>query len=119
MSNSLETVLSIDKVRVKAHHGWYTSERKIGGMYSISVNIYSTASITETFSDIEDTINYEDIHTIIISTMKEEYKLIETCCKVLWDRLKSLSTEDTWEVILLKEDVPIKHVGSTQYTIKG
>ena len=119
MSNSLETILSIEKVRVKAHHGWYASERKIGGMYSISVNIYSTTPIAHSLVDIDDTINYEDIHKIIISTMKEEHKLIETCCKVLWDRLKTLSANDVWEVVLLKEDVPIKHVGSTKFTIKG
>lgn len=119
MSNSLETLLSIENVRVKAYHGWYASERKIGGMYTISVNIYSSASWSETLVDIEDTINYEDIHEILIETMKEEFKLIETCCKALWDRLKVLSPDDVWEVSLVKEDVPIKHVGSTKFRVKG
>ena len=119
MSKSLETVLNIENVRVKAYHGWYASERKIGGMYTISVNIYSTAAQSRTFLDIEDTINYEEIHSVIITTMKEEFKLIENCCKTLWDRLKLLSQNDVWEVSLIKEEVPIKHVGSTAFRVKG
>jgi len=119
MQESLDTILSINKVRVKANHGWYASERKIGGMYSISVRIFSKHKTNSTFDDIEDTINYEEIHTIILDVMGREFKLIETCCKTLWDELKQLSTNDLWEVILEKEDVPIKHVGSTSFTLKG
>lgn len=119
MQESLETILSISKVRVKANHGWYPSERKIGGMYSISVRIFSKRENTEQFDDIDDTINYEDIYNIITAVMKREYKLIETCCKSLWDELKPLSREDVWEVTLEKEDVPIKHVGSTSFVVKG
>lgn len=119
MQESLETILSINKVRVKANHGWYASERKIGGMYSISVRIFSKCKSSETFDDINDTINYEDIYKVITKVMKGEYQLIETCCKVLWDELKSLSKKDVWEVTLEKEDVPIKHVGSTSFIVKG
>ncbi|MDA8930553.1 dihydroneopterin aldolase [Bacteroidia bacterium] len=119
MSDSLETILSIEDIRIKAYHGWYAAERKIGGMYRISVRIYSQCTLSENFDDIEDSINYEDIHAIIIRQMKQEFRLIETCCKALWNELKQLSPYDKWEVSLVKEDVPIKHVGSTTFCIKG
>lgn len=119
MQESLETILSINKIRVKAHHGWYAAERKIGGMYTISVRIFCRKKTADQFDDIDDTINYENIHSVIVAVMKQEYKLIETCCKALWDELKPLSDKDVWEVSLEKEDVPIKHVGSTSFVIKG
>ncbi len=119
MQDSLETILSINKVKVKANHGWYETERKIGGMYLISVRIFSYNNVKEQLEDIEDTVNYEEIHTVITTVMKREYKLIETCCKALWKELKPLSDADVWEVTLEKEDVPIKHVGSTSFVIKG
>lgn len=119
MSHSLETKLSIANVRVKAHHGWYAAERKIGGMYTISVSVYSCADIAEDFSEIEDSVNYEEIYAIIKSVMSQEFKLIEHCCKTLWTGVKELSAKDKWEVSLVKEDVPIKHVGHTSFTISG
>lgn len=119
MQGSLETILTVNKVRVKANHGWYASERKIGGMYAVSVRIFSTTEKSETFGDIKDTINYEIIYQIIMRHMRMEYKLIETCCKAMWDELKLLAENDVVEVILDKEDVPIKFIGNTSFCIKG
>ena len=119
MDGRIETKLSIDCIRVKAYHGWYASERKIGGMYSISVKIYDSRPLSENYTDIDDTVNYEDIYSVVTSLMKNEYKLIEECCKALFDSLKALKTNAIWEVNLVKENPPIKHLGSTQFRIKG
>ena len=119
MSSSLETILSIDNFRVKAHHGWYESERKIGGFYSISIQVFSTIQESQSFDDMDHSINYEEIHETVITVMKDEFKLIEQCCKVLFVRLKQLKPTEIWQVNLIKEDVPIKHVGSTSFCIKG
>ena len=119
MSSSLETILSIDKIRVKAHHGWYESERKIGGLYSISVQVFSTIASSQSFDEMDISINYEQIHETVVSVMNDEFKLIEQCCKVLFDRLKQLKPTEIWQVHLIKEDVPIKHVWSTSFCIKG
>ncbi|MGB1039197.1 MAG: dihydroneopterin aldolase [Bacteroidia bacterium] len=119
MEARIETILTIEKIRVKAYHGWYEAERKIGGMYSISVKIYDSSVTSETFNEMDDSVNYEDIYDVVVKTMKEEYKLIETCCKSLWDRLKELRKSAVWEVLLEKEDVPMKYVGQTTFTIKG
>jgi dihydroneopterin aldolase len=119
MAHSLETILSIDDIRVKAFHGWYEAERKIGGMYCISAKAYNTVESNCTFSDMDDSINYEGIHSMVIGVMQEEFKLIEHCCKTLFDGLKAINSSVIWEVSLVKEDVPIKHVGRTSFTIKG
>lgn len=119
MSGRIETVLSVDTIRVKANHGWYESERKIGGMYQISIQIYDSTSSEECYDEIGDTINYEQIYDTVVSMMKNEYKLIEECCKSLWDALKPMKPEAVWEVTLLKEDVPIKFLKSTSFRVKG
>lgn len=119
MQESLETKLSIQKIRVKAHHGWYATERKIGGMYAISVSLYGRMTSTESYTSIADTVNYEEIYDQVIVSMKEEHKLIESCCKSIWDKLKILAPNAIWEVHIEKEDVPIKYVGSTSFNLKG
>lgn len=119
MSQRIQTVLSINSIRLKAHHGYYAAERKIGGMYSISVKVHMSADASEDFLEISDTVNYEVVYEVVCATMAEEFELIETTCKALWNRLKLLKADAEWEVCLLKEDVPIKHVGSTSFTIKA
>ncbi|MDC1395623.1 dihydroneopterin aldolase [Bacteroidia bacterium] len=119
MEGRIETKLSIESIRVKAYHGYYAAERKIGGMYSISVCVFDSSSVAENYAEIDDSVNYEMIHAEVISIMKNEYKLIEECCKAMWDVLKKLKPSAVWEVHLVKEDVPIKHVGSTSFSIKA
>ena len=119
MEGRIETILSIDQIRLKAYHGWYAAERKIGGMYSISVKIYDTAPVSETYTEIEDSVNYENVYEIVSKLMRQEFKLIEECCKALWTALKELKNDAKWEVLLVKEDVPIKYVGHTSFCIKG
>ena len=119
MNNSLDTVLSVDNIRVKAYHGWYESERKIGGMYSISVQLYRSIPADHNFVDLDTTVNYEVIHQRVLGIMKQPFHMIETCCKAIFDSMKELNAEDVWKVKIIKEDPPLNYVGSTQFEIKG
>ncbi|MBT8326260.1 MAG: dihydroneopterin aldolase [Bacteroidia bacterium] len=119
MSRSLETTLSINTIRVKAYHGWYASERKLGGMYSISINVYANVDENENFEDLEESVNYENIYSNVIEIMQKEFRLIESCCKAIHDNIRRLKPNAVWEVTIVKENPPIKFVGSTSYTIKG
>lgn len=119
MKETIETVLSVNDIRVKAYHGWYEAERKVGGIYNVSVNIFYKASTEQDFEDLEKSVNYEHIYDVVIQTMQQEFKLIEHCCKSLFDQLKALRPEFVWEVKLVKENPPIKYVGSTAFKIKG
>ncbi len=119
MSRSLETTLSINNIRVKAFHGWYAAERKLGGMYSISVNVYSSVDENENFEDLDASVNYENVYANVVEIMKLEFKLIESCCKAIHENLQTLKPNAIWEVTIVKENPPLKFVGSTSYTIKG
>jgi dihydroneopterin aldolase len=119
MNNTIESILSIDNVRVKANHGWYKSERKLGGMYVISVHIYKILEANHDFDHLDQSINYEMVHQVILETMEEEHMLIESACKAIWDKLKVKYSNEIWEVNIRKEDVPLKFVESTSFKIKG
>ena len=119
MSRSLETTLSINNIRVKAFHGWYAAERKLGGMYNISVNVFSNVELNENFDDLDNSVNYENVYSNVVEIMKSEFKLIEASCKAIHESLKTLKPNSIWEVTIVKENPPLKFVGSTSYTIKG
>jgi dihydroneopterin aldolase len=117
--DSLEAELSIDNIKVKAYHGWYDAERKVGGMYSVSVRVFGAVSIDQNFNDLDSSVNYEKIYENVIEIMAQEFKLIEECCKALFDKLKQLKPNAVWEVLLVKENPPIKYVGATSFKLKG
>ncbi len=62
----------------KAHHGYYLEERKIGGQYSIDLEIEYDIQKAAQHDNLEDTINYEKIYAICKSEMAISQKLIET-----------------------------------------
>ncbi|MFY0643074.1 MAG: dihydroneopterin aldolase [Bacteroidia bacterium] len=120
MSNDqLKTVLSVDNIRLKAKHGWYREERLIGGYYCINIRMESRAAKSESFDQLDSTVNYELIYNSVISVMKNEHKLIEHCCKAIFDQLKSLAANNIWTVELIKENPPIKYIGATRFKIEG
>lgn len=119
MGKGIEAVLSVDNIRVHAYHGWYPEERMIGGMYNINVRMFRTVDQTEHFSNLEASINYELIYDLVLDTMKQEFHLIEHCCKALFDKLKGLDNHSIWEVHLIKEEPPLNFVGATSFKLKG
>lgn len=119
MDGRIDTLLSVENIKLKAAHGWYKQERAIGGMYIINVHLNSSASVTQEFEELSSTINYEVIHEKVIMAMKQEHRLIEHCCKAIFDEMKSILPQGNWEVEVIKEQPPIKHLGRTRYTIKG
>lgn len=119
MNTQIDTLLTVDKIRLKAHHGWYVEERKLGGWYTVSVKLSGKASDSESFDHLASTVNYERIYESVVKVMKQEHLLIEHCCKAIFDELKPLSPDREWTVELVKENPPIKHVGATKFEIKG
>lgn len=119
MEGRIDTLLSVENIRLKARHGWYKQERAIGGVYIINVHLSSSASIIQEFEELSSTVNYEIIHEKVTMVMKTEHKLIEHCCKAIFDEMKRIVPEGLWEVEIIKEAPPIKHLGRTKYVIKG
>lgn len=119
MTKGLQTVLSVENIRLKAKHGWYAEERSMGGMYIINVHFAHQSPPFEGFDDLDSTINYEIIYDKVLMVMDQEHKLIEHCAKAIFDELKHLSDHGQWTVELIKENPPIRHVGATKFKIVG
>ena len=115
----LDAVLSVENIRVKANHGWYKEERKIGGMYSVSVRMYHKVSPNEEFTTLESSLNYEIIYHEVLAIMKNEFHLIEESCKAIFDKMKSLDEASIWEIEMIKEEPPLKYTGQTKFVLKG
>lgn len=75
MSKFKQTV-ALKDVKCFALHGYYTEEQLIGNHFIIDLE---TEFTPQGFDDeLTQTVNYEDLNTIILEEMKNTQKLLET-----------------------------------------
>ena len=117
MNSERRTLLSVENIRLKAYHGWYEEERRLGAYYNISVHMQDQVDRAESFDGLSSTVNYELIYHKVVDEMNKEHKLIEHCAKAIFDQVKALAPEKHWKVVLVKELPPMPHVGSTRFEI--
>jgi 7,8-dihydroneopterin aldolase/epimerase/oxygenase len=60
-----------------AFHGYYSEETKIGGNYSVDLELYTNLSQAAASDNLEDTVNYAAIYDLIKGEMQVPSKLIE------------------------------------------
>ena len=63
-----------------AHHGVYSEEEKIGADYELNLDVKFEEENTK-FDRLEDTINYEDLYSIVRKKMMVPTPLLETICE--------------------------------------
>ena len=74
----IQTV-ALKEVKFFAFHGFYPEENLIGNHFSVDVEVtFIPKGDTE---DIQQTVNYEEINTIINNEMNNTQKLLETVVK--------------------------------------
>jgi dihydroneopterin aldolase len=82
----LQTV-ALNDVRCFALHGYYPEEQLTGTEFLVSVEVtFVPSGDTE---DLERTVNYEVINTIIQEEMKSTKKLLESVVRLILDRVIS------------------------------
>lgn len=72
--------LIIEDIEIFAHHGYYPEEKKKGNVFLISVEIESNFEKAMQMDNLNDTINYEEIISIIKAEMHKSSNLIENLC---------------------------------------
>ena len=92
MNNKIATCLEVCNLRLKAFHGWYDEERILGGMYKIHISLFKDQDMDIDFHSIDDTVNYEAIHSVVLDEMKNEHRLLESAVKAIFDRVKMLDS---------------------------
>lgn len=103
----MKTVVSLEGLKFRAHHGFYDEERVKGNDFTcdVFVEVKSFDSIDD---NIHDTVNYEDVFNIIADEMANTKKLIETVVFNILDRIKKLENVTGARVKLAKLNPPIK-----------
>ncbi len=66
-----------DGLEFYAHHGLYDQEQKIGGKYTIDLELQLDFSVASTTDNLDGTIDYTKIYNIVKAEMSKPSKLIE------------------------------------------
>jgi dihydroneopterin aldolase len=75
----LTQTVALEDVKCFAYHGFYPEEQLIGGHFLVSITV-NFVHIGDT-EDLQQTVNYELLNSIIINEMKHTQKLLETVVK--------------------------------------
>lgn len=84
----MKTKVAIKGAEFFAFHGFYNEERKAGNTFLIDAEI-TLQTYDKTDDDIADTVNYEQLYTIIKEEMLKTQKLIETVVLNIINRFKT------------------------------
>lgn len=71
------TRIALEGMRFFAYHGYYEEERIVGNQFVVDVFV-DVDTFDSTDDDINDTVNYEAIYTVVKGHMTKKYKLLET-----------------------------------------
>ena len=82
-----EQTVALKDVKFHAFHGYYPEEQLIGSHFLVDVSVtFIPHGDTE---DLQHTVNYEALNTIIATEMKKTQKLLETVVKNIIDKIIS------------------------------
>lgn len=103
----MHTTVKIEGLRFYAYHGFYDEERKKGNDFicDVEVELKSYDSLED---NISDTVNYEDIYSIVEHEMKITRKLLETVVYAIIKRIQNLDNITGGTVRLFKLNPPLK-----------
>ena len=72
--------VALKDVRCHSYHGFYPEEQLTGCIFMVDVEVtYETS--TEDTENLDKTVNYEVLNTIVINGMNNTQKLLETVVK--------------------------------------
>jgi 7,8-dihydroneopterin aldolase/epimerase/oxygenase len=80
--------VELQNILVHAFHGIYGGEERIGSNYEIGLKVSYEEGKSE-FSDINDTINYADLYTIVKEQMQVPTPLLEKVADGIIRRIKA------------------------------
>ena len=84
----MKTKVAIRGAEFYAYHGFYEEERKAGNTFIIDSEV-TLKSFDTNNDNILDTVNYEQLYTIIRQEMSNTQKLLETVVFNIIQRFKS------------------------------
>ncbi|MBP5742460.1 MAG: dihydroneopterin aldolase [Paludibacteraceae bacterium] len=102
------TEITLQNIRIYAHHGLFEEEQEIGCQYEVNITVRFDGTKAETDDDINGTINYQEIYDVVKEEMMKRSKLIEHVARRIIDSLNARFPQIKYaEVALSKINPPI------------
>jgi dihydroneopterin aldolase len=103
----LTQTVALEDVKCFAYHGYYPEERLTGGNFLVSISVeFVHFGDTE---DLQQTVNYEVLNTIINNEMNRTQKMLETVVRnMINEVVKIFPFISSAEVAIKKLNPPMK-----------
>jgi len=69
--------ITLHDLRFYAYHGVLPQERRVGGEYLVSLQVEADLSRAVVSDDVNDTLNYADLYTVVKDEMMQPSALLE------------------------------------------
>ncbi|MDD2437722.1 MAG: dihydroneopterin aldolase [Massilibacteroides sp.] len=116
----METCIELKNIRLKAYHGVFEQERKLGNLYSLDVFLGAPLEKAVLSDDLNDTVNYADVYAIVKAEMDIPSDLLEHVAgRILVALKKNFPQLTSIELKISKLNPPIKgEIGSASVILR-
>ncbi|MBR0497709.1 MAG: dihydroneopterin aldolase [Paludibacteraceae bacterium] len=102
------TEITLQNIRIYAHHGFFKEEQEIGCEYEVTVTVRFDGTKAELEDDIDGTVNYQEIYDVVKEEMSKRSKLIENVARRIIDAINDRFPQIKYtELSLSKINPPI------------
>ncbi len=100
--------IALEGLEFHAFHGVYPHERESGNWFEVDIAVETDFSAAAQRDDLEGTINYETLYSIVKTEMEKPSRLLETVVeKIVNDVLQQLKAVTLVELSISKTNPPI------------
>lgn len=104
-------IVRLEGLEFFSHHGYHHEEQKLGNRYTIDVSMELDITKAAKNDDLESTVNYERVYTIISNIMSINTKLLEHLAYKINTRiLTEFSQLKSVESTVSKQNPPLKGI---------
>ncbi len=105
----MKTKILLENLKIYAIHGVLPEEKIIGTHFIVNAEIHADLEKATESDDLDDTINYAEINTIIHEEMKIHSQLLEHVIGRIFKKLESAFPQITFmKIKLTKTNPPMK-----------
>lgn len=98
--------IRLSDIRMHAFHGVMEQERKVGNIFKINVAVGLPAGDIGLDDNIEGTISYADLYSIVEGEMKETSQLLENVARRIADKISLQWPETDQITVLIEKETP-------------
>jgi dihydroneopterin aldolase len=104
----MKTEIALEGLSFYAFHGYYEEERKTGNKFLVDIKVVTDLKESSNFENLDTTVNYEVLYSIVKSEMNKPSKLLENVGKNILDEVfKKITLLESAEVSISKFSPPI------------